>query len=71
MLQRNFVSTTPPGMRENQPPVVTVEGETSRTVQVGQPLSLTALAKDDGLLKPRPSPILSNSQPAGHRPAYG
>jgi hypothetical protein len=71
MLQRNFVSTTPPGMRENQPPVVSVEGETSRTVRVGQPLSLTALVKDDGLLKPRPSPILSNSQPAGHRPAYG
>jgi hypothetical protein len=71
MLQRNMVSTTPPGMRENQPPVVAVEGETSRTVRVGQPLSLTALVKDDGLLKPRPSPILSNSQPAGHRPAYG
>lgn len=72
MLQRNFVSTTPPAMRENQPPVITVEGETQRTVRVGQPLSLSALVKDDGLLKPQAATVMAGPpQVTFRRPSYG
>jgi hypothetical protein len=40
----------------NKAPVLKVEGERTRNVKVGQPISLTALATDDGKPKPRPMP---------------
>jgi hypothetical protein len=42
--------------RQNQAPSVRIEGETRRTVKVGEPLALMAVAKDDGIPKPRPVP---------------
>ena len=39
--------------RKNQAPVVSVEGETHRTVKLGEPLSLTARASDDGIPEPK------------------
>jgi hypothetical protein len=43
--------------RENKPPVVKIEGDARRTVFLGQPLTLTALATDDGIPRPRPTPL--------------
>ena len=40
----------------NQPPVLKVEGEPSRAANVGQAVTLTAFASDDGDPKPRPMP---------------
>ena len=37
----------------NKPPVLRVDGDTTRTVTVGEPVSLTAFASDDGIPKPR------------------
>lgn len=48
---------------DNQPPVVRVEGETRRTVKVGEPVTLTAIVTDDGL----PAP----PGPQDRRPAAG
>jgi autonomous glycyl radical cofactor GrcA len=45
--------TSSPEVRANKPPVVKVEGSKSRTVKVGQPLSVVALVKDDGIPKRR------------------
>ena len=45
-MQREFFGTPPPG---NKPPVVKVEGEKQRAVKVGQDITLTAIATDDGL----------------------
>ncbi len=42
-----------PEVRANQAPVVTIEGPATRTVKVGQPLTLTAIVTDDGIPKPR------------------
>jgi hypothetical protein len=39
---------------KNQPPQLVVDGETTRTAQVGQPVRLVAYASDDELPKPRP-----------------
>lgn len=39
-------------VERNKPPVVKIEGELKRTVAVGQPLALNALASDDGIPKP-------------------
>ena len=47
---------------DNQPPVVRVEGETRRTIKMGEPLILTAVVTDDGLPKP---PDESDRRPAG------
>lgn len=41
------------GESDNQYPVVELEGPAERTVQVGQPLELTAHVSDDGLPEPR------------------
>jgi hypothetical protein len=71
MLQRNYVGTTPPRMNDNKPPVVTVEGAASRTVKVGEPLMLTAVVTDDGLLKPRAAPRVVQGQEPGYIPALG
>ncbi len=40
----------------NKAPVLKVEGEKTRRVSVGQPITLTAFASDDGKPKPRPMP---------------
>ena len=37
----------------NKAPVLRVDGDTTRTVAVGEPVSLTAFASDDGIPKPR------------------
>ena len=44
--------TSSPEVRSNQPPTVTVEGAKTLTAKVGQPLTLTAVVKDDGIPKP-------------------
>ena len=40
-----------PEVRANKPPVVTLEGDTTRTVRVGEPLTLIAVVTDDGVPK--------------------
>ncbi|HEX7794792.1 MAG TPA: hypothetical protein VF456_10605 [Vicinamibacterales bacterium] len=40
-----------PEIRANKPPVVTVEGAKTRTVNVGEPLTLMAVVADDGVPK--------------------
>ena len=44
--------TSSPEVRSNQPPTVQVEGTKTLTAKVGQPLTLAALVKDDGIPKP-------------------
>ena len=43
--------TTNPVIRANTSPELSVEGETTRTVRVGEPLMLVAFASDDGVPK--------------------
>ena len=45
-MQREFYGTPPPG---NKAPVLTVEGPRQRNVKVGEPVTLVAVATDDGL----------------------
>jgi hypothetical protein len=42
-----------PEVRANKPPVVKLDGESTRTVKVGEPLTLTAIVTDDGVPKSR------------------
>src|SRR5262249_51992812 len=51
----------------NKPPVVAVEGASRRSVKVGEPLNLTAIASDDGVPRPAPMP----SREIGFRSALG
>lgn len=44
--------TSSPESRANIPPVVAVQGDSMRTVRVGEPLSLRTLVTDDGLPTP-------------------
>ena len=44
-------------MVENNPPVIELEGGATRTVKVGDPLSLNAVVHDDGLLTPKRTPL--------------
>jgi hypothetical protein len=59
-------------MLENIAPVVRVEGDTRRTVRVGEPLSLTAFVSDDGRLKPHAAPrgVDSDTTALGLRVAW-
>ena len=41
---------------KNQAPVVSIEGATQRTVSLGEPLALSAIATDDGVPAPRAAP---------------
>jgi hypothetical protein len=41
--------------RQNRAPEVHVEGAAERTVGLGQPLALTAVARDDGVPEPKPA----------------
>jgi hypothetical protein len=45
-----------PDMMGNQPPKLKVEGEKRRTVRVGEPVMLDAVATDDGKPRARPMP---------------
>jgi len=44
--------TSSPESRANRPPTANVQGDTVRTVRVGQPLSLTTVVTDDGIPEP-------------------
>lgn len=70
-----------PEVRANKRPVITIDGEKTRTVNVGEALTLTASVSDDGVPKPRrpsSSPastralaLLANASPnAPRNPAY-
>jgi hypothetical protein len=50
---------TSPTVRGNKPPSLKVEGGPSRSVKAGQPVTLTAVATDDGIPRPRPMPRLN------------
>lgn len=43
--------------RDNRAPVVAIEGAARRSVNVGEPLVLTAVASDDGIPAPKPAPL--------------
>ncbi len=45
-----------PDMAGNTPPVLKLEGETRRSVKVGEPVTLSAVATDDGKPRARPMP---------------
>ena len=45
-----------PDMAGNKPPELKVEGEKKRTAKVGEPVTLSAVATDDGKPKTRPMP---------------
>jgi autonomous glycyl radical cofactor GrcA len=45
--------TSSPEVRANKPPTVKVEGSRTRTVRVGEPLTLVAVVTDDGIPKRR------------------
>jgi hypothetical protein len=45
--------TSSPEIRANQPPVVKLEGEKTRSAKVGETVQLVAIVTDDGVPKPR------------------
>jgi hypothetical protein len=60
----------------NQAPTVKVDGEKTRKVKVGEPLTLVAYAFDDGIPKPQPTPLLGerhigNPEELGRHDALG
>jgi len=61
VFQRNNGASASAELLTNKTPVLKVEGKTTRTVHVGQPVTLTAVVTDDGLLKPYELP----SRPTG------
>ena len=68
VIYRNNTGIDPVKETENnKPPVVKVEGEIRRTVKVGEPLMLTAVATDDGVPPPTPMP----AREVGFRSALG
>ena len=58
---------TNPAIRANKGPTLGVESETHRTVRVGEPLTLTALAEDDGV--PRSARVRRRSSSESRRRA--
>ena len=48
-----------PRLKGNMPPVLTIDGPTTRTVKVGEAVTLTAVATDDKIPPPRPMPPLN------------
>jgi hypothetical protein len=48
-----------PSLKGNKPPVLSVEGPTTRTVKVGEAVTLTAVATDDRIPRPRSMPPLN------------
>jgi hypothetical protein len=71
ILQRNYAGLTPPGMHQNTPPVVTVEGAHNRVVKAGEPLTLVASVRDDGIPKPRATTKPIQGSEPGYHPALG
>jgi hypothetical protein len=68
--------TSSPEVRANKPPVVAIEGDTRRTVRVGEPLNLVTLVTDDGVPRRRGQSgqqTGQSGQPAGRsgQPARG
>jgi hypothetical protein len=57
--------------RQNKAPVVKIDGDLRRTVTVGEPLVLTALASDDGIPKVRKAPAGNANVPPGRQPSLG
>lgn len=55
----------------NEAPTVALEGPAQRHVAVGKPLSLSGLAKDDGMPKPRAAPRGAPGSPRGRSNALG
>jgi hypothetical protein len=54
--------TSSPETRSNKAPAVTIEGQKTLTAKVGQPLTLTAIVKDDGIPKrPNQQPSLASA----------
>ncbi len=51
-----------PGTLQNKAPTLKVEGESTRRAKVGEPVSLTALAHDDGMPQAKPLPVLNETQ---------
>jgi hypothetical protein len=49
----------------NRPPTLTIEGATTTTARVGEPITLTAIATDDGIPKTRALPPLDPRRTAG------
>lgn len=48
-----------PSLKGNKPPVLTIDGPTTRAVKVGEAVTLTAAAGDDKIPRPRPMPPLN------------
>lgn len=67
-LMRNFSGGNPEGTDNHKAPTVRVEGDTTRTVRVGEPLSMSAVASDDGLPKPSRA---ARTGPLGRNAAFG
>lgn len=68
VLFRNNTGLDPAGKTEtNQPPVVKIDGALRRHVRVGEPLVLSAIARDDGVPPPTPMPM----REIGFRSALG
>ncbi len=61
--------TSSPEVRANVNPTVTIEGPKTLTAKVGQPLTLTAVVKDDGVPRSRSTSLLNAIFGAG--PARG
>ncbi len=61
ILQRNSGAPTEDWILTNEAPTLELPGGTSRTAAVGQPLTLTAVAKDDGV----PERVALRSRPQG------
>jgi hypothetical protein len=58
-----------PELRADKPPVIKIDGAKTRTVKVGQPLSLTTLTTDDGIPRARPGQGGANPGGRGRNPA--
>jgi hypothetical protein len=63
VLQRNNGAPAANELLINKAPVLEVEGETSREVDVGRPLNLTVSFSDDGLLTPTGLPPTDPARP--------
>ena len=64
VIQRNNGARTSGDLLSNQAPALEVEGDTTRTVEVGQPVTLAAFASDDGLPKRRAMRPVNPARPA-------
>ena len=50
---------TEPSIKGNKAPVLTIDGPTTRTVKVGEPVTLNAVTTDDRIPRPRGMPPLN------------